>query len=124
MTNLFIYISYNIIAKSCACVRVCLPLLLCVCVCVCLNVAAGEEIDIHDALADIMSLNDWVNFFANNDNDSDFEYLTSTYTVSICMRKELQDPKLASTYLPGQLIPEYIWYGPQHLPDCRSDHWK
>ena len=35
--------------------------------CVCL--AAGEEIDIHDALADTMSLNDWVNFFMNDDND-------------------------------------------------------
>ena len=47
---------------------------LCVCVCLCaslniyiylsfsLCVAAGEEIDIHDALADTMSLNVWVNF--------------------------------------------------------------
>jgi len=35
-------------------------------------VAAGEEIDIHHALADTMSLNDWVNFFMNDDNDSDF----------------------------------------------------
>jgi len=34
-------------------------------------VAAGEEIDIHNALADTMSLNDYVNFFAND--DSDFE---------------------------------------------------
>jgi len=48
-----------------------------VCVCVslslCVRDAAGEEIDIHDALADTMSLNDWVDFFANDDNDSDFE---------------------------------------------------
>ena len=36
-------------------------------------VATGEEIDIHDALADTISLNDWVNLLANNDNDSDFE---------------------------------------------------
>jgi len=56
MTSLFIYISYNIKTKS---VSVC--------------VAAGEEIDIHNALADTMSLNDWVNFFSNDDNDSDFE---------------------------------------------------
>ena len=36
-------------------------------------VAAGEEIDIHHLLTDTMSLNDWVNFFVNDDNDSDFE---------------------------------------------------
>jgi hypothetical protein len=36
-------------------------------------VAAGEEIDIHAALDDTMSLNDWVIFFSNDDNDSDFE---------------------------------------------------
>ena len=65
VTNLFIYISYNIKAKSC----VCACLVFCCCVCV----AAGEEIDINDALADTMSLNDWVNFFENDDNDSDFE---------------------------------------------------
>jgi len=39
----------------------------------CLCVAAGEEIVIHDALADTMSFNDWVNFFPNDDNDSEFE---------------------------------------------------
>jgi len=87
---------------------------LCMYVCVC--VTAGEEIDIHNQLADIMSLNDWVNFFTIDNNDSDFlgilsQYLTSTYTtytVSICLRKELQGKKLASTYLPGWLIHEYI----------------
>jgi hypothetical protein len=36
-------------------------------------IAAGEEIDIHDAFADTMSLNDWVNLFQDDDNDSDFE---------------------------------------------------
>jgi len=36
-------------------------------------VATGEEIDIYDALADTVSLADWVNFFANDDNDLDFE---------------------------------------------------
>jgi len=55
VTSLFIYISYNIKAKSCV-----YSVSLCVCVCAC--VAAGEEIDIHNALADTMSLNDWVNF--------------------------------------------------------------
>ena len=51
--------------------RVCVSLSMCVSVCV----TAGEEIDndIHYALADTMSLNDWVNFFLNDDNDSDFE---------------------------------------------------
>ena len=49
------------------CVCVCLSLSLCVCV------IAGEKIEIHNTLADTMSLNDWVNFFANDDNDSDFE---------------------------------------------------
>jgi len=51
VTCLFIYISYNIKAKS-LCVYVSLSL--CVCVCV----TASEEIYIHTALADIMSLND------------------------------------------------------------------
>ena len=50
---------------------------MCVCVClsVSLSVAASKEIDndIHYALADTMSLNDSVNFFANDDNDSNFE---------------------------------------------------
>ena len=46
---------------------------MCVCVCMCVCVTASEEIDIHYALADTMSLNDWVNFFTNDDNDSDFE---------------------------------------------------
>ena len=39
----------------------------------CVCVTASEEIDIHNALADTMSLNDWVIFFSNDDNDSDFE---------------------------------------------------
>ena len=47
------------------------------CVCVslsrCVCVAASEEIDTHSALADTISLNDWVNFFTNDENDSDFE---------------------------------------------------
>jgi len=64
VTSLFIYISYNIKAKS-VCVCMCVSLSLCV--------TPGEEIDIHYALADTMSLNDWVNVFANDDNDSDFE---------------------------------------------------
>jgi len=34
-------------------------------------VTGSEEIDIHNALADPM--NDWVNFFTNDDNDYDFE---------------------------------------------------
>jgi len=46
----------------------------CVSVCAqCVFVAASEEIDIHEALADIMSLKDWANIFANDNNDSDFE---------------------------------------------------
>ena len=46
----------------------------CVSLCVCVGgITAIEEIDIHDTLADTMSLNDWVNFFTNDDNDSDFE---------------------------------------------------
>jgi len=74
VTSLFIYISYNIKAKSCAySVCVCVSLSLSLSVYVCVFVAAGENIDIHDALADTTSLNDWVNFFSNNDNDSDFE---------------------------------------------------
>jgi len=47
------------------------------------------------------------------------QYLTSTsvtYTVSRCLRKELQGQKLASTYLPGQLIREYIRYGEMGIP--------
>jgi len=44
-----------------------------VCVSLCVCVADGEEIDIHYALADPRSLNDWVNFFVNDNNDSDFE---------------------------------------------------
>jgi len=40
---------------------------------VCACVTAGEEIDIHNTLADTMSLNDWVNFFANDEYDSDFK---------------------------------------------------
>ena len=51
------------------CVRVSLSLSLTHSVCV----TTGEEIDIHDALADIMSLNDWVNFFTDDNNDSNFE---------------------------------------------------
>ena len=65
---LFIYISYNIKAKS-MCVSLSLSLSLWVCVCLCACVTVGEEIDIHDALADIMSFNDWVTFFANDEND-------------------------------------------------------
>jgi len=42
-------------------------------VCACVCVAASEEIDIHNALADTMNLNDWVNFFTNDNNDSNFE---------------------------------------------------
>ena len=49
------------------CVSVCLSLSLCA------SVAASEEIDIHNTLADTMSLNDWFNFFASDVNDSDFE---------------------------------------------------
>ena len=72
MTSLFIYISYNIKAKSvCVCVSLSLSLSLSLCVCLC--VAASEEIDIHHVLGDTMSLNDWVNFLANDDNDFDFE---------------------------------------------------
>ena len=66
VTSFCTYISYNIKAK---CVCVCVSLSTSVCVCV----PAGEEIDIHYALADTMSLNDWVNFFARDDNGSDFE---------------------------------------------------
>jgi len=78
VTSLFIYISYNIKAKSlCVCVCVCvsesLTLSLSLSLCVCVSVAAGEEIDIHNALADPMSLNDWVNFFASDGNDSNVE---------------------------------------------------
>ena len=78
-SSLFIYISYNIKAKfvracvSCVCLSPPLSLFLCVLVFVYVCVAAGEEIDIHDPLADTMSLNDWVNLFTNDDNDSDFE---------------------------------------------------
>ena len=68
VTSLFICISYNIKAKS-LCVCLCVSLSLCMCVCV----TASEKIDIHNALADTMSLNDWVNFLGNDDNDSDFE---------------------------------------------------
>ena len=46
---------------------------MCVSLSLCLCVAAGEEIDIHHALADTMSVNDWVNCLGNDDNDSDFE---------------------------------------------------
>jgi len=52
-------------------VCVCVYVTFSVCVCVC--VAAGEEIDIRDAFVDTWSLNDWVNLFTNDDNDSDFE---------------------------------------------------
>ena len=96
VTSLFIYIRE---------ISVCVSLGVGVCV------AVSEEIDIHHALADTMSLNDWVNFFVNDDNDSDFKPIFDlhlyymTYTVSICLRK-----KLASTYLPGRLIREYIRY--------------
>jgi len=44
-----------------------------VCISLSVCVTAGEEIDIHHELADTMSLNDWVNFFANDDNDLDFK---------------------------------------------------
>ena len=44
---------------------------MCVCLSVC--VAVGEETDIQYALADTLSLNDWVNCFVNDDNDSDFD---------------------------------------------------
>ena len=55
----------------CAHTRVCPSLSLSLCVCVC--VTASEEIYIHYVLADTMSLKDWVSFFMNDDNDSDFE---------------------------------------------------
>ena len=56
VTSLFIYINYNIKAKS---------------VCVCLCVAADEERIF--TIVDTMSLNNWVNFLTNDNNDSDFD---------------------------------------------------
>jgi len=56
--------------RACVCiqsVRISLSVSLRVCVCVC------EETDIRNALADTMSLNDWVIFFSNHDIDSDLE---------------------------------------------------
>ena len=46
------------------------------CVCVSLSVCGCVSlvIDIHHTLADTISLNDWVNFLENDDNDSNFEY--------------------------------------------------
>jgi len=40
-------------------------------VCVCVSLPVKKLI--FTTLADTMSLNDWVNFFANDDNNSDFE---------------------------------------------------
>jgi len=56
------------------------------------------------------------------------QYLTLTYTTSICPRKDLQGHKLTLTYLPGQLIREYIQYFCGILdnsivrPDCICCH--
>ena len=98
VTSLFIYISYNIKAKSVS---------LCVCVLVC--VAAGEEIDIHDALADTMSLNDWVNFFANDDNDSDFNPLLDLELYDEHMHEEsIIGSKIVLDLSEGRLTLEYI----------------
>ena len=60
---------------NCVCVQcvytecVCARISLCLCVCV----AAIGETDIHNVLAYTMNLNHWVNFFVNDDNNSDFE---------------------------------------------------
>jgi len=66
-----VYNQAYLVAQVCLFILVIISKLNRVCVCVC--VAAGEEIDIHDTLADTTSLK-----------------------------------KLASTYLPGRLIREYI----------------
>ena len=60
----------------------------CVCVSLSLCVAASEEIDIHYALADTMSLNDWVNFLVNDDNDSDFKPIGDLNLYSEHMSEE------------------------------------
>ena len=93
---------------------------MCVCVCVslCVCVAAGEEIDIQDALADTMSLIDWVNFFSMTTMIQIFRdfkpILDLDLYVSICLRKELQSQKLAS--LICRVVDLYASiYGRKHL---------
>ena len=88
---------------------------LCVCVCVCCWRGRNWYWYIYDTLADTMILKrlsqlfrewrQWIGYWGILS-----QYLTSIYTVSICLRKELQGKKLTLTYLLGRLIPEYIWY--------------
>jgi len=90
-----------------------------VCVCVSLSRPVKKLILVYfyNALADsdTMSLkwlgqlfHEWTQWFEFWGTLS--QYLTSTYTVSICPGKELQGQKLTSTYLPGWLIGKYIRY--------------
>ena len=58
---------------------------------VCVCVAVGEEIDIHDVLADTMSLNDLVNFFANNENGSDFDRSRRFSHTLQCILMDIDD---------------------------------
>jgi len=70
---------------------------------------------IYDALADTLSLKwlghllhewrQWLGFWRILS-----QYLTLTYMVTICLRKELQGQTFTSTYLLGRFIREYIWY--------------
>ena len=112
MTSLFIYISYNIKAKSNPrmCVCICVSLCLCVCVCALVCVYHCQWRNLYSPCTcwhhefETTGLT-WFRFWGILS-----QYLTLTYTMSICLRKELQGQKLTSTYLPGRLIHEYIPY--------------
>jgi len=106
-------VKYNIKVKSmCVCVSLSLSLSLSVCVCV----AASEEIDTDIFTTHFLTpwvwnklgqlFREWLHWLGFWVILS--QYLTPTYTVSICLRKELQGQKLTSTYLPGRLICEHI----------------
>jgi len=88
VTSLFIYISYNIKAKSCVCV--------CLCRCLWRN-WYSQRTCWHNEFQWLGQLFcDWRQWFRFWEILS--QYLTLTYTVSICLRKELQGQKMASTY--------------------------
>ena len=127
MWQVYLLVKYDMKAKFvCVCVCVCLSLSLslslslCVCVCVCRCRWRNWYWYIYHALADTISLKQldqpfgkwrqWFGFWGILS-----QYLTSTYTVSTCLRKELQGQKLTSTYLPGRLICEYIQYAKNKL---------